>query len=197
MSFQSNVEFEKCLLHFKSLSYRANGDFDAAIVIYEDILMNNPSYIDSCYAVIDIGHTYLESCGRAFGILSHLRPESIQSHQLTTQMLLESIRTGNHLQNQVPPVTKSILYQNYPNPFNPTTTISFSIPEDSKVGVSIYNIKGQKVKTLVNDELEKGLHKIIWDSKDNNGKSVSSGVYFYKLNVNGKDKAVRKCLLLK
>ncbi len=195
---QPNLEFEKCLLHFKSLSYRATGDYDAAIVIYEDIITNNHlSYVDSCYAVIDIGHTYLESSGRAIGRLSHLRPESLQSHQLTTQMLLESIRTGNHLQNQVPPVTKSILYQNYPNPFNPTTTISFSIPDDSKVDVSIYNIKGQKVKTLVNEEMEKGLHKIVWNSTDKSSKSVSSGVYFYKLKVNGKDRAVKKCLLLK
>ncbi|MDO9576361.1 MAG: FlgD immunoglobulin-like domain containing protein, partial [Candidatus Cloacimonadales bacterium] len=84
-----------------------------------------------------------------------------------------------------------------PNPFNPETTISFSIPEDSKVGITIYNIKGQKVKTLVSEDLEKGIHKIIWDSKDSIGKSVSSGVYFYKLDVNGKTKGLKKMLLLK
>ncbi len=95
------------------------------------------------------------------------------------------------------PSVDGIEFNAYPNPFNPVTTISFSIPDDCKVDVSIYNIKGQKVKTLVNEEMEKGLHKIVWDSTDNSGKSVSSGVYFYKLNVNGKDKAVRKCLLLK
>nr|MBC8414797.1 T9SS type A sorting domain-containing protein [Candidatus Cloacimonadota bacterium] len=90
-----------------------------------------------------------------------------------------------------------VLNGNYPNPFNPETKIAFSIPVDSKVNLTIYNIKGQKVKTLVNDQLEKGFHEIIWNSKDNNGKLVASGVYFYKFDVNGKTKGVKKMLLLK
>ncbi len=85
---------------------------------------------------------------------------------------------------------------NNPNPFNPETTISFSIPEDSKVNLSIYNIKGQKVKTLIKDQLEKGFHEIIWNSKNNNGKLVASGVYFYKLKV-GDYQKVKKMVLLK
>ena len=87
--------------------------------------------------------------------------------------------------------------KNYPNPFNPSTTISFALPQDSKVELSVYNIKGQKVKTIAKDVFAKGLHKLIWNGKDSSGKEVGSGVYFYKLKVNGKDKSVRKCLLLK
>ena len=86
---------------------------------------------------------------------------------------------------------------NYPNPFNPTTTISFSIPEESKIELSIYNIKGQKIKSLLNDQITAGEHSIVWNGKDDNNKPVSSGVYLYKLNVNGKTEAVKKCLLLK
>jgi len=86
---------------------------------------------------------------------------------------------------------------NYPNPFNPTTTISFSIPEESNVKLSIYNIKGQKIKSLLNDQITSGEHSIVWNGEDDSGKKVSSGVYLYKLNVNGKTEAVRKCLLLK
>ena len=86
---------------------------------------------------------------------------------------------------------------NYPNPFNPTTTISFSIPEDSKVELSIYNIKGQKIKSLLNNQITAGEHSIIWNGEDASGEKVSSGVYLYKLNVNGKIEAVKKCLLLK
>ncbi|MCK4695884.1 MAG: T9SS type A sorting domain-containing protein [Candidatus Cloacimonetes bacterium] len=85
---------------------------------------------------------------------------------------------------------------NFPNPFNPTTTISFSIPEDIKVNLSIYNIKGQKIKTLFNNKLVKGEHSIIWNGKDKNDRSVSSGVYLYKLNLPGKT-TVKKMLLLK
>ena len=86
---------------------------------------------------------------------------------------------------------------NYPNPFNPTTTIKFSIQNDSKVELSIYNIKGQKLRTLLNDQITIGEHLIDWDGEDTLGKKVGSGVYLYKLNVNGKTEAVRKCLLLK
>ncbi len=86
---------------------------------------------------------------------------------------------------------------NYPNPFNPTTTIEFSIQNDSKVELIIYNIKGQKIKTLANNDFAKGSHSIIWNGDNVSGKSISSGVYLYKLNVNGKTEVMKKCLLLK
>lgn len=88
------------------------------------------------------------------------------------------------------------LHQNYPNPFNPETKISFSIPKDSKVELSIYNIKGQKVKTLAESDFEKGIHQVIWDGKDNAGKSVSTGIYFYKMETDSFS-AVKKAILLK
>ncbi len=88
------------------------------------------------------------------------------------------------------------LEKNYPNPFNPETMIKFSISDDSKTTLSVYNIKGQLVRTLIDEKLERGNHDVIWFGKDNNDKSVSSGVYFYKLKVN-KIEAVKKCLLLK
>ena len=84
----------------------------------------------------------------------------------------------------------------YPNPFNPTTTIAFELSQDSKVIISIYNIKGQKVKTLTNKPYTKGAHSVIWNGKDKTGKSVSSGVYFYKITA-GKNAVVKKMLLLK
>jgi len=86
---------------------------------------------------------------------------------------------------------------NYPNPFNPTTTISFSIQEDSNVELSIYNIRGQKINSLLNDQIIAGEHSITWNGKDDSGKKVSSGLYLYKLTVNDKTEAVKKCLLLK
>ena len=85
----------------------------------------------------------------------------------------------------------------YPNPFNPRTTIDFSIPNYSEVELIVYNTKGQKIKTLTNEILSSGDHSILWNGDDYSGKSVSSGVYLYKLNVNGKTEAVKKCLLLK
>ena len=85
----------------------------------------------------------------------------------------------------------------YPNPFNPTTTISFSIPNDSNVELSIYNIKGQKVKQLVSDQLPSGQHSVMWDSRDDNNLPVGSGIYFYQLRIDGNSKAINKMILIK
>ncbi len=87
---------------------------------------------------------------------------------------------------------------NYPNPFNPETTISFFTAEDAKnAELVIYNIKGQKVKTLVNEVLPAGEHSVVWDGKNTNNKAVASGIYFYNLKVGKKSIATKKCLLLK
>ena len=91
----------------------------------------------------------------------------------------------------------SQLYQNYPNPFNPETTISFSITEDSeKTELSIYNLKGQKVKTLINSQLSSGQHSVAWNGKDDSDKPVSSGVYLYQLKAGDFEKT-RKMILMK
>ena len=88
--------------------------------------------------------------------------------------------------------------KNYPNPFNPSTTISFSVTQNSDfVNLSIYNVKGQKIKSIIHNELNKGKHSVVWNGDDENEKPVSSGIYLYKLNVNGKTEAIKKCLLLK
>jgi parallel beta-helix repeat protein len=97
------------------------------------------------------------------------------------------------------------LYQNFPNPFNPTTTISFTVTQNAVSGsdgssfvtLEIYNIKGQKVKTLVNEALPAGEHSVVWDGKNANNKTVATGIYFYNLKIGNKSLATRKCLLLK
>ncbi|MCF7857746.1 MAG: T9SS type A sorting domain-containing protein [Candidatus Cloacimonetes bacterium] len=87
--------------------------------------------------------------------------------------------------------------RNYPNPFNPSTSISFSVYSDlSYINLEIYNIKGQKVKQLVNDQLPSGHYSFVWNGKDNNNKQVSSGVYFYKLTSDDFVQT-RKMLLVK
>ena len=86
---------------------------------------------------------------------------------------------------------------NHPNPFNAETIISFSIPEDSNVQLTVYNIRGQKVKTLVDKTIIPGRYSVIWNSKDQNNEPVSSGIYVYKLEVDSKTMKTRKMLLLK
>ncbi|MCK5052571.1 MAG: carboxypeptidase regulatory-like domain-containing protein [Candidatus Cloacimonetes bacterium] len=89
------------------------------------------------------------------------------------------------------------LGQNYPNPFNPTTKISFTTMSIENTELIIYNIKGQKVKTLINSVLENGDHLILWDGNDQNNQPVSSGVYFYQLKIGNKIIDSKRMLLLK
>ena len=106
------------------------------------------------------------------------------------------IRFGDEDEPEDNTLSTPQLHGNYPNPFNPTTTISFSLPDEQEIELSIYNIKGQKVKQLINGQLTAGNHTMIWDGKDTNGKSVGTGIYFYKLKT-GKKEISRKMLLLK
>jgi hypothetical protein len=75
------------------------------------------------------------------------------------------------------------LKQNYPNPFNPVTTIGYALPQLSDVTLEVYNALGQKVALLLNTKQEAGYYNIIWHGINNSGDSVSSGVYFYRIEV--------------
>ncbi len=85
---------------------------------------------------------------------------------------------------------------NYPNPFNPTTHIEFSLKKAGNVELAIYNINGQKVRTLVSEEMEADNHKVTWNGKDDRGNSVSSGTYFYRLQTS-ETTQTKKMLMLK
>ena len=85
---------------------------------------------------------------------------------------------------------------NYPNPFNPVTTISYSLSKESEISLTIYTIKGQKVKELIKGTQPAGSYNVTWDGKDETGKAVGSGIYFYKLRTKDKE-LTKKMLLLK
>ena len=87
------------------------------------------------------------------------------------------------------------LHQNYPNPFNPSTTIPYSIVKSGYVNLSVYNIMGQKVRTLIDDYQAAGSHVVIWNGFDDDGKNAGAGVYIYQLKrINHSES--RKMLLI-
>jgi flagellar hook assembly protein FlgD len=88
------------------------------------------------------------------------------------------------------------LAQNYPNPFNPETSIAFSLSEPGNTSLEIFNIKGQKIKTLANGYFDKGEHILHWNGTDDGGSSVASGIYFYKLK-DGRYTSTKKMILMK
>jgi hypothetical protein len=94
------------------------------------------------------------------------------------------------------PVVATELQGNYPNPFNPETTIRYSVKNPELVKVEIYNVKGQLVRTLVNENKATGNYSVTWNGKDNNGSMVSSGIYYYKMMA-GKYSNTRKMIMMK
>ena len=101
----------------------------------------------------------------------------------------ESNLVGDLDQESIP--TDYALYQNHPNPFNPTTTIRFALPETEKVRIEIYNAMGQKLSTVLDQQMPVGYHEVVFDAK-----GLPSGVYVYKI-VAGDFSQIMKCLLLK
>jgi len=83
------------------------------------------------------------------------------------------------------------LFQNYPNPFNPVTTISYQLQKPGLVSITVYNLMGQLVETLVNEYQTNGFHSVVWNAED-----LSSGIYFYKIQ-SGEFLDVNKCVILK
>ena len=123
--------------------------------------------------------------GAAFGLFAALPDGTVVEFPMyieTTQRLA--------------PASGKFEINNYPNPFNPTTTISYSLPQSGHVKLDVYNIAGQKVRTLVDQHQDAGTQTIVWDSKDAYSNSVASGIYFYRISTE-RNNITRKMVLLK
>ena len=116
-----------------------------------------------------------------------------ESEIITVDFIYAGVSADNDI------VAGTALNGNYPNPFNPETTISFNLTAESAENAElvVYNVKGQKIKNLVNAKLAPGQHSVVWNGTDDNGKSVSSGIYFYSLSLDGRATLSRKMVLIK
>ncbi len=85
---------------------------------------------------------------------------------------------------------------NFPNPFNPMTTIKFAVPQAGRVDLSVYDVAGRKVATVLNEVMEAGRQSVTWTGRNDAGQTVSSGTYFYRLTA-GTETVVGKMLLMK
>ena len=98
--------------------------------------------------------------------------------------------------DQIQATNSNISLNNYPNPFNPTTNILFNVAQEGNVEIKIYNIKGQVVKSLINENRAIGSHRVVWNGSNNAGSKVSSGVYFVRMKLENHS-VTRKILLTK
>ncbi len=104
------------------------------------------------------------------------------------------ITSADDIDEMVPHVTE--LRGNYPNPFNPATTITLALKQEGHVRLEIYNILGQKVKTLIDEVKDPGVHSIVWDGSIDNGREAASGVYLYRMKTGDYDRT-RKMIFMK
>ncbi len=196
------------LVH-KDIDYLINhcdielGNLQEASLWCENKINNPESEFDSLLAVIDLEYINLcienESDSTKTNNLQliHKRREKYVSfidNKIDQLINISNISMIDENQLDIAPITTR-LYNNYPNPFNPETTISFDLPQRDKVELVVYNLKGQKVKSLINEEMDMGVHKIIWNGTNNQGKEVASGVYYYRLSCRNYTKTNKMVLL--
>ena len=124
------------------------------------------------------------------------------SLEITDSQLYDSEFGVNRLGRPMPVALQTrpeafALANNYPNPFNPATTIQYALPQAADVELTVYNVVGQVVRTLVAQHQNAGRYTVAWDATDDGGHSLSSGMYFYHLQAGDEFREVRKMLLLK
>jgi len=130
-----------------------------------------------------------------------LREDALQSVRTGEGVLLsstyarEDLRWQGSLAQALLPIRPD-LEQNFPNPFNPTTSIPFALPSRAEVRLSVFNVLGQRVRTLLNSQIEAGYHRLAWDGRNDEGHQAGAGVYFYLLE-SGQFRQTRKMTLVK
>ncbi|MCL1827242.1 MAG: T9SS type A sorting domain-containing protein [Candidatus Cloacimonetes bacterium] len=178
-----------------------NRNYSSAISLYQDILSDPPNDLTKLLAELNLGYAYYQlvmSGSRYMPPELYEYPQTFAELQAFQKDIHNQILKLGQADDEVviiPEITEFSLNSNYPNPFNPETTISFGLPFTTDVNLSIYNIKGQKVTTLINDKRPAGEHKITWNGTDDAGQSVSSGIYFYRLNTDRFTKTNKMVLL--
>ena len=193
-----------------NFSQIGGSDFQIARVInkWEDTLFNKPTtFINISYfiakdstdttGIIDLGY---DEIADGFGLIARGGGDSPGEIHLIGTVINDTLygdTAVTSIENKRTKLPISIkLYQNYPNPFNPTTTISFELNKQSNISLIIYNVLGKEILKLIDNKIyQSGKHAIIWDGNGNNGKKVSTGIYFYTL-INGKYKTTKKMVLL-
>jgi len=130
----------------------------------------------------------------ATGFVSNTVDNVLVNQNLTTTVNFV-LTQGSPNDDPGAPVNATVLSGNYPNPFNPETTVAYSVKEPARVWIGIYNVKGQLIRTLVNDDRATGHYTVVFDGRDDNGRSVSSGIYFLKMSA-GDYRSTRKMIMM-
>ena len=178
---------EVCMFYIDNFAFSEIDDFGAdAYLVYRDGTLITPSPLSN----LTFTDVALADGTYHYGVTALY--DAVESAPATlTVIIVDGTSNDDNEANLV-----TTLQGNYPNPFNPETTISFTTQKDNLVTLDVYNVKGQKVKTLINEHRTAGQHSVVWNGTDDNNRKVSSGVYFYRMR-NGKFSSTKKMILMK
>jgi hypothetical protein len=184
-----NASLEK----FQMILYPRDGEDGDIVFQYHTI--DNPA-ITSNYSTVGI-ENHLQDGGLTYSY-ADIYPVTATHLQAGLAIKFTTTAPDQFVSNEDQIINPPLfnLGQNYPNPFNPETRISFSLSAKSDVLLDIYNLKGQKIRTMHSGILAKGAHLLTWNGKDDNGAAASSGVYLYRMTAGGKTQT-RKMVLMK
>ncbi len=160
-----------------------SGKIRMALLNAEGLLDGQEELLRLRFKVVQTGNAHIP--------FSITQAELFDAHAQPLEVLLTQGEPSSPPQNFA-------LLQNYPNPFNPETTIGFDLPRESEVRLEIYNVHGQLLRTLFEGALKAGAWQRVWEGRDADGNEVPSGVYFYRLQVNGGEwSSTRKMILMR
>ena len=170
-----------------------------SIDLYDIVIRNTVSFVEKLVSELNQAYCFwrlIES--GATDLPTHIRwqPTTFDEYLDILNLVIQLISEGGFEIEESKPESVEFAMDNHPNPFNPETNINFTIGSDVNVKLNIYNIRGQLVKTLVNENFKAGNHSILWNGTDFNNNQVSSGIYFYRLEA-GSNSVTQKMLLMK
>jgi hypothetical protein len=185
---QTDAEVARVARRFATHCYTALGRYDDALAEYDFARSHATSVVDSVLAAIDYLTVAELASDRAKvnGLTDDIREQTRQAYER-----LNSFQSDKSLMGE-----DYTLSGAYPNPFNNTTTIHFSLKEDAQVKLTVYDMMGQEVTTLVSGNRNAGTHSVIWNGMNRSGVPVSSGTYYYRIETDNFTQ-VKKMTLVK
>lgn len=120
-------------------------------------------------------------------------PTPLVSGNIITEMLADPTAISQTDGGKLP---GRFLFDNFPNPFNPTTTIRFQLAQRAHVRIQVFDLRGNEIVSLVNQEMPDGIHQVDWNGRDNDNRTVSAGVYLYRMTTNGDIRQTNKMVFL-
>ena len=204
-----HANLQDTVREIKALSMLDDGNYYEAYQLYETIRRNASDRVEQLFAEKSQAYSYFRMAeAGSYSLPANARrtPISFEEFREMQEEIMEEIIIAarearlKEIDDLEPEelAEEELVFGSsiFPNPFNPETTISFTLPTNSEVSIVVYNVRGQRVRTLVDETLARGHHSVVWDGTNDFGRSVGSGIYLYRIVAN-ENMQIRRMMMLK